>query len=243
MKQVKILDVNVDAVSPEEAKEKITEFIRSKKPHLVITANSLMVNHASNDEYLKNVFNNAGLVVADSIGIVLAARLWGVRLRRIPGIDLMLELCSVISEKGYKVFLLGARDDVIRKAGGNLRLKFPSIKIAGLHHGYFKEDSTGEEEILDAIKSAKPDVLLVGLNTPYQEKWIYRHLKELNVPVCMGVGGSFDIISGRLRRAPRWMRGAGLEWFYRFWIEVWRLKRLALLPVFMYKVILQRIKK
>jgi len=241
MKQVELLGVKVDRVSPQEAVAAILSFIQSGKPHIAITANPLMINHAVRDACLMEVFKNAGLVVADGIGVVLAARLWGVKLERLPGIDLIYMLLPLLCEKKYGIYMLGAGKEVIEKAAENICREFPGINITGSHHGYFVSGSPEEKEIINEIKSARPHLLLVGLNTPFQEKWIYSHLAELGVPACMGVGGSFDVISGRLKRAPLWMRKTGLEWLYRGLAETWRIKRLVQLPVFMAKVIWKRI--
>jgi len=241
MGRIKILEARVNRLEFSDVVGTIERFIEENNPHMVITANSLMVNYMEKDCELKEAFENAHLVVPDSVGIVWASRFLGYgRIERIPGIDLMWKLCEIAAKKGYRIYLLGSREAVVKGAAERLLDRFPSVTIAGTHHGYF---SPGEEKNLIAnIKRSSPHILFVGLSIPYQEKWISRHMSELNVPVCIGVGGSFDVISGRLKRAPVWMRRAGMEWFYRFLLEPYRLVRIMNLPVFVYKVVRQKMK-
>ena len=159
-------------------------------------------------------------------------------IRRIPGIDLMLKICEIAENKNYKVFLLGAKPEIISLAAANIKKKFPGLNIVGLYHGYFNEED--ETKVIEKIQDAHPDILFVGLDIPRQEKWIYRNIKRLSAKVVMGVGGSFDVISGKLRRAPKWIRICGLEWFFRFLQEPWRIKRIINLPVFVYRILLIR---
>jgi N-acetylglucosaminyldiphosphoundecaprenol N-acetyl-beta-D-mannosaminyltransferase len=214
MNRVKISDIFIDNLEWDRIANVVEKFIGSQKAQQIITANSLMVNSMERDLQLKGAFHNAGLVLADSIGIVWAAEFLGYgKLTRIPGIELMLKFCQLAASRGYSVYLLGSREFVLKKTGKNLREKFPGLRIVGMHHGYFTEDE--HDRILRAIKNLKPHFLFVGIGTPRGEKWIYQNLEELNVPVCMGIGGSLDVISGRLRRAPRWLCQRGFEWTYR----------------------------
>ena len=126
----------------------------------------------------------------------------------------------------------------IEKAAVNLREKYPGLKIAGTHHGYF--DVITETEVIAAVRKATPDILFVGLNVPFQEKWINTNLTALGVHVVIGIGGSFDVISGKIKRAPVAMQKIGLEWFWRLLLEPWRIKRIILLPVFIAQVYRQK---
>ena len=239
MDRIKISDIFIDNLEWNGIAEAVESFIASQKARQIITANSLMVNSVERDPELKGAFHNAGLVVADSMGVVWASEFLGYgRLTRIPGIDLMLKFCQLAASQDYSIYLLGSRESILKKAGENLKKKFPGLRIVGMHHGYFKESDS--DRILKEIKNLKPHFLFVGIGTPRGDKWIYQNIQELNVPVCMGIGGSLDVISGRLRRAPGWLRLGGFEWTYRLFQEPWRFVRLPGLLSFVWKVIKQK---
>lgn len=217
----------------------IKNFILSGSHHQVITANSLMLRAASDNARLKEIFARSALVVPDSIGMLLAGKILGHSLQeRVPGIDLMYRIFALCQKEGYSVYLLGAKPGVSAQAAEHIRKQFPGIKITGTHHGYF--DGQEEFRVIEEIKKLKPKVLFVGLNIPRQELWIAEHLSALAVPVAIGIGGSLDVISGRIKRAPAAMQKAGLEWLWRTIVEPWRVKRIILLPVFLWKVYRQK---
>ncbi len=242
MDRVKISDIFIDNLGWDRTVNVIEKFIKSQKAHQIVTANSLMVNSVERDPELKEAFHNADLVLADSIGIVWASEFLGRgKLTRIPGVDLMLKFCGLAALRGYSIYLLGSREFVLKKAAENLEKEFPGLGIVGMHHGYFGEGEDGR--ILKEIRNLKPDLLFVGIGTPRGEKWIYENLQELNVPVCMGIGGSLDVISGRLRRGPVWLCQRGFEWIYRLWQEPWRVARLPGLLCFVWKVFRQKLRR
>ena len=219
-----------------EVLNSIESFIYDKSPHQVVTLNSLMYNNSVYDSELRKVISEAQLVLPDSAGIVFAVYLLtGHRTKRIAGIDLMLELCHLAEMKKYKIFLLGARENMLSSAVSNLKQKFPGLDISGYHHGYFSMEN--EQTILEQIKDCKPEILFVGLHVPEQEKWICSHLKELKVPVVMGVGGSFDVIAGRLKRAPELLQRIGFEWLFRFLQQPWRIARFGHLVMFVFYIL------
>lgn len=231
-----ILGIRTDKVTLFQAIQIIKNFIQEKKSHRVVTLNSLMLNQASRDQELLGIFQQANLIISDSIGIYWAAKFLGEPLPEIiTGIDLLLKLCELAEQKGYRIYLFGAKEKVIKQTVENLRKDFPDIKIVGYHSGYFLSEA--ENDIVEEISNLHPDILFVGLGSPKQEKWIGQNLERLGTPVAIGVGGSFDIISGKLKRAPRWMRVLGLEWFYRVLQEPWRIKRIIHLPIFIFRVI------
>mgnify|MGYP001084238483 CR=1 FL=1 len=239
--KVNILGVSIDNLECDQVLDTAEEFIRSGKAHQIITANSLMVNSVERDPELKRAFDNADLVLVDSIGVVWASRFLGCgKLSGTPGIDLMLKFCALAASRSYSIYLLGSRKFVIRKAGENLENMFPGLRIKGMHHGYLGKGE--ESRILTEIRTLRPDFLFVGIGTPRAEKWISVNLNGLSVPVCMGIGGSFDVISGRLKRAPRWLCESGFEWIYRLLQEPWRTIRLPGLLSFVCKVIKQKLK-
>ncbi len=237
--KVNILGFNIDNIRMAEAISKISGFIKDRTPHQVITVNSLMLNAALDNNRLKEVFKRSHLVVPDSIGILLAGKILGQPLaERVPGIDLMDQLFSLCQKERYSIYLLGAKPGVAAQAAENISRRFPGLNIAGTHNGYF--DDQEDDVVIKEISSLKLDILFVGLNIPRQELWIDQHLKSLGVPVTIGVGGSFDVISGRIKRAPRVMQILGLEWLWRTIVEPWRVKRIILLPVFLWNVYQQK---
>jgi N-acetylglucosaminyldiphosphoundecaprenol N-acetyl-beta-D-mannosaminyltransferase len=236
---LKILGSRIDPLTSEDALKQIEVFLRSPVPHHVITGNTLMLLAAEEDPDLRRILDEAALVVPESSGILWASRVMHRPLREFtPGIDLMLAICRMAAERGHPAFLLGASPGVAESAGRALQERYPALELVGTHHGYFRPDE--EPTVLEEIRHAKPALLFVGMGMPAQEKWIAAHLQALGVPVVMGIGGSFDVLSGKLRRAPPLMRRAGIEWLYRLTQEPWRWRRIAQLPVFAWKVLRQR---
>ncbi len=237
--KVNILGFQIDNIKMAEAIQRISGFIKDRSPHQVITANSLMLNAGMDNDYLKAIYQQSPLVVPDSIGIILAGKILGQPLaERVAGIDLMYHLFALCQKEEYSIYLLGAKAGVAAQAAEHIRQKFPGLKITGTHHGYF--DEREEDMVIKEISSLKLDILFVGLNIPRQELWIDKHLHSLGVPVIIGVGGSFDVISGRIRRAPETMQKIGLEWLWRTIVEPWRVKRIIMLPVFLWNVCRQK---
>lgn len=226
--RVAIAGVFVDDLTDKEALGKIGSFIDGGGTHQVLTANPLMIMAAEKDAVLRAAFQSAALVVADSVGVQWAARWQGRRLTKISGIDLMEKLCANAGQKGWRIFLMGGAPGVAEGTAQILTHRYAGLVVAGTHHGYFQNDS----EVVSLIARAKPDLLFVALSTPFQDGWIHKNLDRLNAKVVMGVGGSFDVISGRLRRAPAWMRRIGFEWFYRLIQEPRRWTRMLRLPLF-----------
>lgn len=227
--------VVVDILPGSDTLQRIHEFIRERVPRQIVTLNALMFNQALRDARYAAVLGGAALAFPDSVGIVWGISfITGIITERLPGIDLINLLCEESERCGYRIFLLGAAPGVADECGRKLRERFPSLIIAGTADGYF---STGNEQaVIAAVAAAKPHILLVGLSLPRQEMWIAEHLQELKTPVVMGVGGSFDVLSGRLRRAPRWIQRAGFEWLYRTLQQPWRVARIKDLPLFVYNV-------
>lgn len=229
---VNFAGVLVDNITLNEAQEIVLHFILQGEPRLIVTPNPEMIVAAQKDLELRSILNTADLRVPDGISMVVVSRLLGTPLKeRVTGIDLMLKLCELSAKKNYRVFLLGGEKGVAEQAAENLAKQYPGINIVGTYHGYFGDDL----EVIEKIKSAQPDLLFVGLGASRQEKWLNRHLKELKV-VGMGVGGSFDVLSGRKKRAPAWVQKLCLEWFYRLISEPGRWKRQLALPRFLWLV-------
>ncbi|MFC1767183.1 polysaccharide pyruvyl transferase CsaB [Candidatus Margulisiibacteriota bacterium] len=232
--KVRILGIDIDNTSMEDSAGKIMDFIKSGTPHLITSANPEILLEAQKDMELTSILNTAALNLPDGVGITLASRLKGLPLKkRVTGIDLMLQMIELANSNDLKIFLLGGKEGTAEAAAQNLKDEYPGLNIAGTHHGYFKNDAL----TIENIKNAAPDILFVGLGSPRQEKWSYKYLKELNIPAVMVVGGSFDVLSKRLKRAPVWMRRSGIEWLFRLIKEPKRLPRILKLPVFLYKAV------
>lgn len=218
----------------------ITEqFIKSKKFHLVVTLNGEMAGKVFKDKAFFDIVKKSDLVIPDGIGIVWGARMQGERvLHRIPGVEFTWQLLELANKKGYKVYLLGAKEKVLKKAVKNIKDTFPSVNIVGFHSGYF--DKKEEKNIINEIKKNNTQILLVGMGGGKQEKWIWRHKDELNTPLNIGVGGSLDVWSGEVKRAPNFIQRTGLEWLYRIIIQPKRIIRMGNVIAFAFRVMTER---
>lgn len=199
-----------------------------------------MVVLARRDQELRAIVEGADLVTPDGAGIIWASRLLGLQIaHKVSGVDIVKHLCGLSAMRGYRLFFLGAAPGVAMAAADNLRRDCPGALIVGARDGYFSADE--EPQVLDEIKTAKPDVLLVAFGIPKQEKWIAKNRDLLAVPVSIGIGGSFDVYSGRVKRAPVWMQNAGFEWLYRLWSNPKKIGKVMTLPKFAMLTLRQRI--
>lgn len=177
---------------------------------------------------LREALSSCDLINADGMGVVWASRVLGVPLpERVNGTNLMMALFSQSHKKGYRIYLLGARPEVIERTVQALTATYPGIQISGWHHGYFRP--ADEPQIVEEIRQSKADILFVGMGTPQKEYWLQRNVPQLDVPFCMGVGGSFDVLAGVVKRAPVWAQEMGLEWLWRLIQEPRRMWRRYLL--------------
>ena len=234
--KVEILGVTVDSLTMTEAVSRVEGFIANKKPALIATANAEMIMNATRDEELKNILNGADMVVPDGAGTVWAAHQLGCYMpERVAGYDLAQELLRISPSKGYRVYFFGSAPGVADKAKAKAEELYPGIEICGTRNGYFSEDD--ENQIVEDIKTAKPDILLAALGVPKQEKWLSKYKDVLGVPVNIGVGGTLDVMAGVMERAPLWMQKAKLEWLFRGLKQPSRIGRLMALPRFVFKVL------
>ena len=239
MKKVDILGVSFANVSPSEAVDVICGYMDTDSPHIVYTPNPEMVMLAQKDQEFKNILDEADMNIPDGIGIVYGAAIKRTPLQgRVAGYDTVQSVFNRMKDSGKSVYFFGGAPGVADKAKENMEKKFPGLKVAGCANGYF--DEAREKEIIEDIKSKSPDLLLVGIGFPKQEKWIYNHRNELGFKVAIGVGGSFDIMSGTLKRAPDIFIRLGLEWFYRLITQPTRFVRMLQLPLFMLKIIFSK---
>ena len=208
-----------------ETVDLIGELIRARKPSFFITAPTHYAMLTENNADLRAINSRAAFILADGAPLVWASRWHGSPLpERVAGSDLIFELSAEAAKKGYRLFLLGGAKDVAQEAAGRLKARYPGLEVVGTECPPFRELIPEEQSVLvDRIRSARPDILFVAFGQPKGERWIDRHLADLGVPVCVQLGASLDFAAGRVRRAPRWMQRAGLEWAFRLWLEPGRL--------------------
>lgn len=237
--KVNIFGVPISKLGFRDTLAHLVAAVESRKPHQVITANPIMVMTAMEDPAYMQMMKAAEMVVPDGAGVVWAAGYVGNPVtERVPGIEIMSELFSVAEQRGWRVYLLGASPEVITAAVDNIRQKHPRLIVAGYRDGYFGPEA--DAEVIAEIRGAEPDLLFVGRSAATQDPWIGQYKEALGVPVMMGVGGSFDIFAGKLKRAPKLFRQLKLEWFYRLIQEPYRYKRMLVLPKFAMKVIREK---
>lgn len=233
--KVKILDVDVASLTMDEAVETVERYMDEKQNALIATANAEMIMMADQDQVLKEILNQADLVVPDGAGTVWASNYLGVSMpERVAGYDLTQNLLARAPQKKRRIFFFGSAPGVAEKAKLKAQQQYPGIDIVGVRDGYFTKEQ--EPDIIAQIKAAKPDLLLAALGVPKQEKWLNEHRKNLGVPVSIGVGGTFDVMAGVMKRAPLWMQKAKLEWLFRGLLQPKRIGRLMALPRFVLKV-------
>lgn len=232
----KVLGIQIDRVTLAEALAKVEGFISEKKPRLVATANAEMVMLAQQDGELAGILNQADLVVPDGAGVVWACKHHCCPVpERVAGYDLVQTFLARAAVCGYRVYFFGGAPGIAENAREKAEELYSGLRVVGTRNGYFSQ--ADEADIVREIQSCQPDVLLVALGVPKQEKWLWSHLQELAVPVSIGVGGTFDVMAGVICRAPLWMQQAGLEWLYRLGCQPSRVIRMMALPRFVLKVL------
>jgi N-acetylglucosaminyldiphosphoundecaprenol N-acetyl-beta-D-mannosaminyltransferase len=244
-----ILGVRVDRLSQQQALDMIEQMIALRRAsgnalscQQITTVNTEFVMAAQQNTEFRKAINSAALVVADGIGVVWATHFVGSPApERITGTDTLVALAECCAEKGYRLYLLGAAPGVAEQAGARLQALAPGLEVAGTYSG--SPAPAEEDAIIERIRTANVDVLCVAYGAPVQELWIHRNLSSLPTAVAMGVGGAYDFLSGRQRRAPRVMQRIGLEWLYRLYREPWRWKRMLAIPRFIFQVVLKGRKK
>lgn len=211
----KILNTYVNAVSMDETIRRVEKIIKKGVPTQHVVINASKVNLMENDSKLRKIVNSCPLINADGASIVWAAKRLGVPLKeRVTGCDLFQKLVEVAEKKGYKIYLFGAKEEVVKKVKAIFEEKYPDIQIVGYRNGYFTE--ADEPEIVKNMAESGADMMFVAFSSPKKEYWVNKYIDQLNIPFVMGVGGSFDIVAGVTERAPKWWQDHGLEWLYRF---------------------------
>jgi N-acetylglucosaminyldiphosphoundecaprenol N-acetyl-beta-D-mannosaminyltransferase len=234
-----ILGVRVDAVTFDQALALIESFVAGGRPRQVVTVNPEFVMAAQSDAEFRRIINTSALALPDGVGVWWASRHLRQSLPdRIPGADLVERLAELSAQRGYRLYFLGAMPGVADKAVQVLRNHHPGLIVAGIHGGSPRLED--EATSVARVCAARPDILLVAYGAPAQDRWIARNMERLGVPVCIGVGGSFDYIAGVRPRAPRWLRQLGLEWLHRLITQPWRWRRMLALPRFVWRVLWSR---
>lgn len=234
---IKILGVKIDNLKRDEAAKKVGELLKSGTQQLIFTPNPEMLVKAGKDPYFKDTLNSGNLNICDGMGLWLAGKLKGEKIDRIAGVDFIFEVCKIAEQEKCSVYLLGGREEgTAEKAAVVLKKSFPNLRIVGCQKGPIIKENfqfpishfmASPDELVRRVSSAKPDILFVAFGMGKQEKWLRENLPKLpSVKIGMGVGGSFDYISGEVSRAPLLMRKVGLEWAYRLWKEPSRILRI-----------------
>ena len=221
---VSLFGVRVHAVTMQTALDIVDQAIERKERLQIGVLNAAKFVNMRRDAMLRDDVLSSNLILADGIAVVWASWLFGQALpERVTGIDLMMSMLERSNINRYSVYCLGATEEISQKIEDRIRHLFPNVTFAGRHHGYFSEAE--ESELADRISATKPDILLVAMTSPRKENFIARWIDRLNIPVCHGVGGSFDVLAGHVNRAPLLWQRMGLEWLYRLMQEPGRLWR------------------
>ena len=230
--KIDILSVPIANISLAETKDFVFRCIAEGRAASIATANAEMVMRAQKDRELAQALQEADLVIPDGAGVLWAAEQKGQKFKeRVTGCDVAELLLKEAAARQTPVYLFGAAAGVADEAAANVEARYGKLNLAGTHSGFFS--AAEEKDIIDEIRSHGTRILLVALGVPKQEKWIRDHLYELGPCVCMGVGGTFDVLAGRVGRAPVWMQQNRLEWLYRLCKEPSRFRRMLALPRFM----------
>lgn len=223
-KRIQMMGCLIDNLTMEETLQTIEGFIHSRAPHQHVVVNVDKLVKASRDPALRDIINRCDLINADGMPVVWASRLLGRPLKeRVTGVDLFEALMRRSAEKGWRVFLLGAQEEVVSKVNDLYQAKYPGLVISGYRNGYWKEGQ--DQEVVEQIKASGADLLFVAISSPKKELFLGKYQSDMKVPFAMGVGGTFDVAIGKVKRAPVWMQNSGLEWFYRFLQEPKRMYR------------------
>ena len=233
LNSIRLHGMRIDRVTMEGALQQIEQFIASGKPHHIVTADASMVMTFREDKDFAAIVEQAALITPDGAGILWACQRFGTPIpAKVSGVDLSAKLVELSSTRGWRVFFFGGAPGVAEAAARKMRERFPGAQICGARDGYYKADQ--EDSVAAELAATKPDIVLVAMGIPRQEKFIARQKARVGAEVYIGVGGTLDVFSGTVKRAPVWMQKSGLEWLYRISSNpnAARLKKLAALPQF-----------
>lgn len=222
--RITMMGCQIDNLSMEETLQTVEGFIQSGKPHQHVVVNVDKLVKAERDAELRRIINECALINVDGMPVVWASRLLGKPLKeRVAGVDLFEALMRRSAAKGWRVYLLGAREEVVSEVKRLYEIKYPGLVVAGYRNGYWREAE--EPGVVADITAARADLLFVAISSPKKEHFLGQYQGQMKIPFAMGVGGTFDVAVGRVKRAPVWMQKSGLEWFYRFLQEPRRMFR------------------
>ncbi|MFV0314692.1 MAG: WecB/TagA/CpsF family glycosyltransferase [Anaerotignum sp.] len=231
-----VLGVPFDAVTMNEAVERVKSFLKMQGQYFICTPNPEIVMQAQKNKELMSILQEADMVVPDGIGVVWASKYSQIRLKeRVAGYDLTQKLFAELAKTDETIYFFGGAPGVAAEAARKMTKEYPGLKIVGYHNGFF--DNLEEKVIIRDIKNLSPSILLVGLGAPKQEKWIYENMRLFDAKISIGVGGSFDVMAGKMKRAPKIFQKLGLEWFYRLITQPTRWRRMLQLPIFAFTVL------
>lgn len=220
--RITILNTIIDVLSVQETINLVEEYVKTKIPLHLMGVNADKINEVNGNERMKQIVNSCGIINADGASVIMASKYLKKPLpERVAGVDLMQSLVALSEKKGYSIYLLGAKQEVVEKTAEVLKNRHPKLKLVGFHNGYFKESDW--PSISKELKDKNPDFVFVGSTSPLKEYLIEYLQEDGHRSVFMGVGGSFDVISGNIPRAPLWMQKANLEWLFRVMQEPRRL--------------------
>lgn len=221
-----VLGAPVDSVDMNTALDFVADAVRTRTSvGAILAVNPEKVYVLRQDAFLRDFFEQGALLIPDGVGIVKALKiLYGKKISRCAGADLMQNICRVAPQQGYKIFLYGSSEAVNSSACDILRMRYPGIQIVGRSNGFVKPEEMGQ--LVSQINDSKADILFIAMGSPKQEKWMNQYASQLTtVKLCQGIGGTLDTIVGTVKRAPRFWQSLGLEWFYRLLCQPWRFKR------------------
>lgn len=226
MARIKFMNTDIDNLTMAETLNEIDKLIQEKNCSYVVTPNVDHIVRLEKDEELQKVYKNASLILTDGKPLIWISKWYKTPIKeKISGSDLFPNVCELAANKNYTMYLLGAAEGVADTAAKNLMKKYPGLNVVGTYPPPFGFEKNEQEmnKIKTQIQAVHPDILIVGLGCPKQEKFMYYHCKELGVPISFGLGASIDFEAGNIKRAPKWMSNHGLEWLYRFSKEPKRL--------------------
>ena len=234
MQKVEILNFFFNSLKKNELLKQLYKKINNKEKTFLVTANPEIVMYANKDAGYKDIIQGADYLIADGYGIILASKLLGKPLpERIPGFEIMTALLEEGNRQGWSVYFFGAKEEVVSKAVTTVKERYENLTIAGYHNGYFDWNDTYVQE---EIKATEPDLIFVALGFPKQEQWISSNINHFNKGIFIGLGGSFDVLAGAVKRAPLIWQKLNLEWLYRLIKQPSRWRRMLALPHFILKV-------
>lgn len=231
-----ILGVLFDNYTVDESVDIAIKSLSNKKPFVIFTPNPEIVNVTKKDKEFTQILNSADIVTPDGIGIVYASKILNGNITsRAPGFDISKGIIKMLDQIGGSVYIFGGKPGIAELAAENLKKEYKNLVISGVRNGYFDDDN----EIVEDISAVSPDLLMVCLGAPKQEKWIYKNKERLNSGIIIGAGGSVDVLSGQVKRAPEFYTKHGLEWLYRLINQPTRIKRMIKLPLFLIDVLVK----